>query len=46
MWYGSEILQHRNSIDGEMLVESCVVVHIKETTHEVHDHYQILKEKR
>ncbi|KAJ6636016.1 hypothetical protein Bhyg_14603 [Pseudolycoriella hygida] len=34
MWYGSEVLQHRDSIDGEMMVESCVTVHLKETTHE------------
>lgn len=35
MWYGSEVLQHRDSIDGEMMVDSCVTIHLKETTHEV-----------
>lgn len=39
MWYGSEILQHRDSIDGEMLVDSCVTIHLKETTHEVRLEY-------
>lgn len=39
MWYGSEVLQHRDSIDGEMLVDSCVTIHLKETTHEVRLRY-------
>lgn len=33
MWYGNEILQHRNSeTEGEALEDSCVTIHITEKT--------------
>ncbi|KAG4072092.1 hypothetical protein HA402_015591 [Bradysia odoriphaga] len=34
MWYGSEVIQHQSSYEGDKLVDTCVTIHIKETTHE------------
>lgn len=36
MWYGSEVIDHNEvGSDGEINFDTCVVVHIAETTSEV-----------
>lgn len=43
MWYGSEVIAHHDTlVQGEVDFNTCVTIHLRDTTHEV-SHLNLIK---
>lgn len=43
MWYGSEVIAHHDTlIQGEVDLNTCVTIHLRDVTHEVR-HFNLFK---